>query len=360
MKKERVLFFGPYPDPITGQSIAFKQAFDGYFDKKLLFDSAKFKNSKVLNTIYCISFLPLIFLFYRFNKIYFTCSRSKLGFIKDAQLLLLSRIFKKKVINHLHGADFLDFYNNSGFLKKIIYWSYKKVDINIVLLKSMEEQFLNFNHKNLEVVSNSYSKEFEDYQVSFLNKKMEIVYLSNLLYTKGIIYFMMAAEEILKINKDVVFKVAGLPMEDIEMSKKELEQKFKEIKDRLEHKYPNRFKYLGLVRGLEKINLLQESSIFVLPTFYKTEAFPLTIIEAMYFGNAVITTDHNYLGDVVGKENGFLVKPRDVESIVKNIMALINDNKLCTSIQKNNHHEAKSKYNPTKFSSSINKIILES
>ncbi len=61
----------------------------------------------------------------------------------------------------------------------------------------------------------------------------------------------------------------------------------------------NHIVYLGKTFGEDKVILLQKSDIFVLPTYYKSEAFPISIIEAMACENAIVTTNYKYLPDVV-------------------------------------------------------------
>lgn len=356
-KKNKTLFFGPFPSPYTGQSISFKQAFENFDSDKILFNSTKFKSNKVLNSLYCLFFLPLFFLYFRFDKIYFTCTRSSLGFIKDFELLLLARVFKIKVINHLHGADLSSFYENSGFLNSFIKWSYSQINTTILLLPSMEEQLKEFVPSKIEVVSNCYSSEFKDYKFDVSLKKNQVVFLSNLIYSKGILVFLDAIKELLNKEEDLIVKIAGLPMGDEFMSKEQIELKFKDISEGIKKRYPNRFFYLGIVRGEEKENLLKESAVFVLPTFYKTEAFPLTIIEAMYFGNAIISTKHNYLSDVISKNNGELIETESSIELVDSIISLFGNKNKLQKIQEFNHKEAVLNYNPKTFDKKVREII---
>ncbi len=353
----KVLFFGPYPLPITGQSIAFKEVFTSFEGDKILLNSTKFKNNKTLNTLYCLFLLPLVFISKRFDKVYFTCSRSYLGFLKDFQLLFLCKLFNKKVINHLHGADFANFYNNSGKLKPLIRWSYSKVNSSIVLLPSMKSQFVSFPKMNIEIVRNSYPSEFEDVAIDLNEKKSQILYLSNLMESKGILIFMESIKEILENYPTIVVKIAGAPMGDYIASAQEIKLKFEGKYDSLKQFFPNRLFYVGVVFGLEKQKILAESSIFVLPTFYPTEAFPLTIIEAMRFGNAIITTNHNYLNDVVNEDNGYLVKTNSVEDLTEKINLLLLNKIKLKNIQKHNILEAKEKYAPKIFNREIASII---
>lgn len=68
---------------------------------------------------------------------------------------------------------------------------------------------------------------------------------------------------------------------------------------------------------------LQQSSVFVLPSYYR-EGVPRSTQEAMAVGRAIITSDGPGCRDtVLDGQNGYLVKPRDVDSLVAAIRQYI-------------------------------------
>lgn len=357
MNKNKVLFFGPYPEPMTGQSISFKEAFQGYSGHKILFNTTKYGVNKLLNSLYCFLIIPFVFLFNKFDVVYFTCIRSNFGSIKDIELLLLCKLFNKKIVNHLHGADLILFFKDAGFLRPLLKYCYEQIDVSIVLLPSMSEQFKGFPEMKIEVIKNCYSREFENIDVLLDNKKEQVLYLSNIIYSKGIFDFLEASMTLLKQNPTVVIKIAGLPMGDFYKTEQEVKELFDINFNTIKAKFPDRIFYLGTVSGKDKIKLLSESSVFVLPTFYKTEAFPITIIEAMRFGNAIVTTKHNYLEDVVTIENGILVTINSSDELVIAINQLFSNKALLFEIQKHNISESLINYSPSNYNSSLNTVL---
>lgn len=353
-----VLFFGPYPNPITGQSIAFKEIYDGYEGRKILCDITRC-NNKLLNSIYVFLYIPYIFLLKSFDVVYFTCSRSTLGFIKDFWLVFFSCLFKKRVVNHLHGDDFNIFYSQSNYiLKFFINFCYRYVETSIVLLPKMKNQFADFPDMNIEVVSNSFPKEFLDMDKDILRKDGNtITYFSNLMYSKGIIVFLDAIYQLLKVNPYVRINIAGAFLGDYLKSYSEVKEMFENRLMIITNNFPNRVSYLGIVKGIEKSNLLKKSDIMVLPTFYKTEAYPISIIEGMFYGNAIVATNHNYLPDIINAQSGVLVEKCSVDDLIKGISYLLKNESLLKSIQSFNRSLAITKYSPEQYVKNISKIL---
>ena len=68
----------------------------------------------------------------------------------------------------------------------------------------------------------------------------------------------------------------------------------------------------GFVTGDLKKELLSRTDVFVLPSYH--EGLPVSILEAMSYGCAIISTPVGGIPEVV-RENGILVRPGDVEGI---------------------------------------------
>lgn len=352
--KIKILLIGPLPPPITGQSIAFSylKNLDDHDIKFIVYNTNKYKLN-LFNYLDSILILPIIILFEKFQKIYFIGSRSRLGFLRQLPFLTISIYKKIKIFNHLHGADFKPFYNNSGILKGLIFLVYSKVDTSILLLKEMEDQFIDFPNMNLKIIPNAMGKDFENLKIK-KPVKNRILYLSNILASKGILEFMDAVAIILSVNKEVEVNIAGDFLKDHIMSKNEIKKRFFLIYNSLKLKYNNRVSYLGVVSGKNKVDILKSSSIFVLPSYYPTEAFPISIIEAMAASNAIVTTNHNYLKSIISEENGVIVNKKNSNEIYLALRRLLNDDKKLKKIQEVNYLKSNSEY---KLESHINKII---
>jgi glycosyltransferase involved in cell wall biosynthesis len=79
----------------------------------------------------------------------------------------------------------------------------------------------------------------------------------------------------------------------------------------------------------EKFNFLYQSDIFIFPTYYHNECFPLVLLEAMQFGLPVISTPEGGIPDIVTEgETGLLVPQKDARALAEKIEILIRNPEL--------------------------------
>lgn len=350
-----ILLVGPILPPITGQSLAFTRVYESFDVKEVdlintnLEKQGKFK--KILNTFLIIYKIVMKIIFNNYTKVYFTCSRSFSGSLKDIILIQIASLKNIRIINHLHGSDFYDFLHSStGFYKKILLNSYKKVDTSIVLLDSMKNQFVDFPNMNIEIIPNFYDKELEKNDIEKDINKINLLYLSNIMKSKGIFELIDAIIELnIKYSREITFTIAGDILGDKYLSEEETRKLFDQ------KIYNQNIKYVGRVFGEKKILLFQKSDIFILPSY--KEAFPISILEAMACKNAIITSNCDYLPEILNSSNGILITPKSVIEIENAIEILINNKILLKKIQENNSQEAKEKYSLEKYISNIKRVL---
>jgi teichuronic acid biosynthesis glycosyltransferase TuaC len=93
----------------------------------------------------------------------------------------------------------------------------------------------------------------------------------------------------------------------------------------------NHVNFLGTVSHPEMLNQMAACDIFVLPSW--NEALGVVYLEAMSFKKPVIGTIDEGISEIItdGK-NGFLVSPKNIDSIVEKISMLINNKNLRETI----------------------------
>lgn len=358
--KKKFLLVGPIMPPVHGQSLAFTRFVES-FEKKNFFlinTNQSYKNQKLFKIFngFIVLFLILFrVLLNRIYIVYFTCSRSFFGSIKDVMLINIANLRGVRIINHLHGSDFYDFLHNSPkWYQKILFKSYEKVETSIVLLDRMKQEFRDFDKMKVKVVPNFYDNELDSKLASKSKDNIYLVYLSNITTSKGIFELISAFNRLSPKYPNLILNIAGEFISDELMSFQNVKKKFyKKIFSN------DKIKYLGNIYGENKIKLLQSSDIFVLPSYYKSEAFPISIIEAMSCGNVIITSNYKYLPDVINFKNGSIVEPRSIKNLVDEIEDFINNLKKLRQIQKYNIVTAKEKYSFDRYLKNMQKIVIE-
>lgn len=355
----KVLLIGPLPKPITGQAIAFESFVKNTtIDKFIIntnYEGRGFVGRVLGNIAVVLAFYNMI-IFKEIDCIYITTSRSLFGSLKDIIIIFTSCILKVRVINHLHGADFIQFRKSvPSWFRFLIDGAYKKIECSIVLSQNMREQYKCYPDMKMSVVENCFDPSIKSLVNAEVKHEglLKILYLSNLMVSKGICELIQAVVEAHKIGFKIELDVAGQYFDDDVMSAVCL-------KNMLSRFWDDNIRYCGVIGGEKKINLLQEADVLALPTYYKTEAQPLCIIEAMASGTYIITTNHNYIRDIVSCENGSMVEPRSVKSILMALINICNDNDRLLDVKKYNLKYASKRFSIQKYVSSIEKVILAS
>ena len=351
----KILFFGPYSPPITGQSLAFKAVVDAYDQQEyVLVDTSRFK-SKIFNSLYTSLKSPWLLLTQNnISTVYFTCTRSFQGSIKDSIMLFWAGLLKKRVVNHLHGGDFKDFIQNrkglyNFFLRKL----YRNVDTSIVLTEGMIQEMSDFPKMKVYVVKNFYSDHFERKNGS--KREIPIIsYFSSIIESKGILDFLQAAKMASEKKPEILFKVAGRFSADYLSSKRSLKKSCNKFREENTH---INLQWYEQIDPKNRWDFLSESDILVLPTHYAIEGIPLVIIEAMRCRNAIITTKHKYLPELVNESNGRIVDIQSPHQIADAILELLDDPEVLKNIQEHNEKYALKNYREDKFLVAIKSII---
>ena len=151
---------------------------------------------------------------------------------------------------------------------------------------------------------------------------IRVLYLSNMMFEKGYTDLLEAARILrarwpnlvlcFEFAGDFVLQKAYFP--SVEVAQRDFWIRVKE--GGLEEVVT----FHGLVTGQQKEQLLRESQLFVLPTYYRYEGTPRSVREALSYALPVITTVWSGLPDMVtDDENGFLVPIRSPDALAEAI-----------------------------------------
>ena len=365
--KPKVLFVGSTTPAHHGQAAAFLSAIRGLrhqVNGRIL--ETSFKSDNVLKSIYLLFkffFLTVFYrLFFRPRYVYFLCSRTRIGFIRDFWFLLLFRFSKARIVNHLHGNSFDDFYNGQGkLLQKLIRWSYGRVDHFIVLHKAMVNQFDSVRGDTPISVVENFVLSVDDVDrilesskdVSGQKNPLKIIYLSTIRAEKGIYYLLDAVKQ---LNRDGIQTKLDIYGDIFGHSKSEREAEEKKFNSEIQSEA--QIQYKGLVMGKQKFVALAQADVFALPTYFHCEAIPLAILEALYMGCFILATRHNLLPELVSEASGVLVEKESSEAIYQALKTLDQDREYLKKVQAYNYKTFRDQYNELRYQIEVRKILL--
>lgn len=239
------------------------------------------------------------------------------SFYRKLIILNIAKLFKKKVIIHLHGSEFEVFYNKSNtIVKKMIKKLFEKSDTTIVLGEKWKNIIDKIAPKSKVLIFNN-AISIPEYSAKWNDNKINILFLGVLIKRKGIYELIEAIKCLDEIGwikeKSLNFIIGGSGKEEEEVIN---------IIDKYDLNYCIDMK--GWIKGEDKNNLLEKSLVFILPSY--NEGLPMAILEAMSYGIPVISTNVGSISEVViNDKTGYLINPGNVEEIVNSIKDITND-----------------------------------
>ena len=164
----------------------------------------------------------------------------------------------------------------------------------IILSDTHADFALGNNFFNYQVINNPL--EFNKEQWNDLPKKtqcdsLKICFISNPDSSKGLYESIAWIKKNIRI-KEWSFKIIGWSEDDFKK-----EYNYLNKKERNEVLYNSNIKFMGSLYGNEKIKILEESNLFIFLSRYKSEAQPISVMEAIYSRNAILLSDFKMLKD---------------------------------------------------------------
>lgn len=242
------------------------------------------------------------------------------SFYRKLPFIYMASWAKKPIINHIHGADFDEFYINSSEKKKQqIKKVYGKCSILVALSEEWKQRLEKIVSKEKIIVIENYSILHEDALKERYSRESnhEVLFLGELGRRKGCYDIPAVIEEVVKDIPDVKFILAGAGSPQDEDAIKKL------VKEKGIEK---NVVFPGWVRGKEKDKLLREADVFYLPSY--NEGMPMSILDAMGYGLPIVSTNVGGIPKIVQNNvNGFCVVPGSVAAMRKAIVFAFKDRK---------------------------------
>ena len=343
MEKLKVLMIGPARSVKGGMTSVvdnyFKYGLDKEVDLKYI-ETVNDKN-KVLKLLKIIKgYVEYISNIKKYDVIHIHMASRRSTFRKGKYIRIAKR-YGKKIILHIHGAEFKIFYNNecNNNQKKYIIDTLNMADKIIVLSEEWKDFFSKLVDKNkIEVIYNAILIP-DNFEKNLDTKR--ILFLGRFGKRKGIYDLIKVLEELCIKYPDLTLYAGG----DGEI------EKVRQIVN--EKNLENNIKILGWVSGEEKEKLLKESSFYILPSY--NEGMPMSVIEGMAYKNVTVSTNVGGIPKVItNMQNGILINPGDTESLYRYLDELLQDKELRIKLSENARKTTEEKFN---IKNNIKKLI---
>ena len=220
----------------------------------------------------------------------------------------LPKLFRKRVIVTVHGIDWQREKWKSGFGSKFIRQGEKNAvkyaDEIIVLSKGVKNYFKDTYGRETRFIPNGVNRpEIQNANLITeklgLTKDSYILFLGRLVPEKGIRYLVEAFKNV-KTDKKLV--IAG--------GSSDTDSFMEELKELA--KGDDRILFTGFVQGAMLDELYSNAYIYALPS--DLEGMPLSLLEAMSYGNCCLVSDIPECAEVV-EDKALIFKKSDVEDL---------------------------------------------
>ena len=359
---KKVLIVGQLPPPYHGSNVMAKvmlEALEKEGYEVVFIDKSFSKSIEELGRIYLRKLLRVpvlaleILIACLFKRpivcIYFIAC-GKIAFLLDAFLLFLLSVCRLPYILRFGGKGFYNLQNESSFWKFLVSCTLSNALGGIVLsdvLKSDVNLFI--PDERLVPVPNA----TQNCPLADQGKRkdyVQVLFLSNLMPSKGPLETLKAAKIVVQKRQDVRFILAGA-----DWSQSFSQQLKSYIIDNELGKY---VEMPGGVYGEEKERLMASSDIFVFPTYYEYETFGIVNIEAMRAGLPVISSSEGAIPEVVQDGvTGFIVNPKSPEEIADKILTLVNNPDLRRNMGMKGREVFESKYTLEAYAKNMDRAI---
>lgn len=320
--KIRIAIIGSLPPPLGGVRVLTKQLIDD-LDKRedidLVFVNISAHNKTQFSKIkaFLKSLKEVISKFFWVDVLVIG-ARAPYDLVYGLLSMPFLKAGNKRLIIRKFGGNFDLTYNELNFVYRWLY--------NIILFKA--DLWL-FETKHLvsefsAKIRNAkwYPNNRRIYNTDGLTAKKpsscrNFVYLGHVRSAKGIAEIIEAGERF--AGSDVSIDIYGTLRHDISA------EDFKDLK---------KVRYCGTVAPEKVLDIISQYDAFLLPTYYRGEGYPGTILEAYSAGLPIICTRWRALTEIVDDNSGILIESHDANALYEAMQRLIDDDALYARLQK--------------------------
>lgn len=251
--------------------------------------------------------------------VYVTPNACGSAFYKDLVVVQMLKCLGCKVVVHFHNKGVS--VRQDRVLDDMMYRCFFKGVKVILLAESLYKDVEKYvKRKDVYICPNGIPEISTGEPAVERNSKIpRLLFLSNLLESKGVLVLLDACQILKDKGYGFICDFVGGETAEITTHRFTHEVDCRGLNDITI--------YHGSKYGEEKESFWQCADVFIFPTYYRNECFPLVLLEAMQHGVACISTSEGGIPDIVENgETGFVVEKYSPEQLAEKI-ALLFDNK---------------------------------
>ncbi len=250
--------------------------------------------------------------------IYFTPSQGGAAVLRDVAVARVARLAGIPLVAHVHGCGWLDARARGGWQAPLMLDALRGCATVICLGESYARRMRDATGLRCVGVNNGVAAPV-GVGVKVVSAKVELLYLSNLIRSKGLWTAALALRELRARGVAARLRCAGAWSRD--------DERVDFMRDFAAELAAGTVELVGFAEEEAKARLLAEAHVFVLPTEYPPEGQPLSLIEAMAAGVVPVTTTQGGIPDLLGEGFEELASPahRDAGAVADTIVGLVSD-----------------------------------
>lgn len=268
----------------------------------------------------------------------------KNAIVRDSFLVILSSLFRKKVVVHFHGGNYSLKDNIPPVLEFLVKTTVSLAGKVITLGEKERHYFINkfrLNPGNVVCIPNSVNIP-ANISEKYADRTIKILYMGRIDKNKGLDE-MISTLELLKYDMDIEFIIAG--------NGPDKEYFLEECEKRI----PGKYTYLGVISGKLKEDILQSSHIFLLLSYY--EGLPYALLEGMANKMVPIVSNVGSIPEIIEDGvNGFMVPVHNFNTVTERIIELKTNPLFMKEMALKAYNTARSKYSMGEYIEKINSI----
>lgn len=239
----------------------------------------------------------------------------------------------KRAILHVHGAEYLDFYDGlKGWRQKAVEDLFRQADLVLALSDRWKQELeKRFSMKKCAVLENGIDpRRFREAVSDPAENRASFLLMGRLGARKGVYDLIEAAEAAVREDPRITLTLVG----DGEVEQVRALVAAKGLSSHIS--------VFGWAGEEEKLRYLKQAGVVILPSYH--EGLPVFLLEGMAAGKAVISTRVGAIPEVVTGENGILAEPGDIPALTAAMLRFSRDGELVREFSQRNREKIRAQF----------------